>query len=648
MRKHLEARNVQSHREVRGRQQTRAALYARCAGLYEEPRWARAELEQRVADRTAELARTNASLWAEIAERRQEAATLRAELALAFADRAAIAIENAGLFGQIHRRSRELEALVALSSALRQVQTSENMLALLVEKAMEVVEGDAGALFLLEGSALRLAAGRGLGETVLGRQHPTGDCAHLRVARTGEPLFIPQIGRDDALCPFEMCRGLTQGMASAALLPLKTAHASIGLLHIAYRSRRDFSADDRRLHVTVTEIAANALYRASVMETLEQRVADRTRELAALYDVTAVSSRAQDLRTTLEQSLSRVLQAMQSSSGAIHLLGEADGIPHLAVQHGSQLPAVAPASLRTFLPQVMDWVIEHGEPFVIPRLVTDPEPSRGSPATVPSACAGVPMRAGGRTLGVLSVVRDAERQFNVEEVALLATIADQVAVSVENARLHKQAEQAAVMEERSRLARELHDSVTQTLYSTALLADVAVDCSAAEEWERVKHYLSRIGDNIRQALKEMRLLLFELQPPASQPGGLVQALSQRLSSVEGRAGVQVRLLADEWAGLPAPVEENLYRIAQEALNNALKHAGATLVTVMVHADLDGAQLEVIDNGKGFDVACAASKGGLGLLSMRQRAEKLGGRLAIFSTLGEGTRVGVSLTTADYG
>ena len=237
-----------------------------------------------------------------------------------------------------------------------------------------------------------------------------------------------------------------------------------------------------------------------------------------------------------------------------------------------------------------------------------------SPPTAPCAYAGVPMRVGGQTLGTPSVLRDTKRQFNVEEVALLATIADQVAVSVENARLHKQAERAAVMEERARLARELHDSVTQSLYSVTLLVDATRDFAESGEWDRAKHYMSRISENTRQALKEMRLLIYELRPPLIERDGLVEALSQRLNAVEGRAGVEVRLLAQERNNLPVSVEEDLYLIAQEALNNALKHASATEVMVQLRASADGVSLEVVDNGKGFNVDSVRRKGGMGLLA----------------------------------
>jgi signal transduction histidine kinase len=124
--------------------------------------------------------------------------------------------------------------------------------------------------------------------------------------------------------------------------------------------------------------------------------------------------------------------------------------------------------------------------------------------------------------------------------------------------------------------------------------------------------------------------------------GLVGALRQRLDAVERRTGVQAQLQAEAMLELPRQVEEALYHIAQEALNNALKHATATVVTVSIGADNGRIELEVADNGSGFDPQAAEGKGGLGLTSMRERVEKMGGVLTILSTPGEGTKVKVSL------
>jgi signal transduction histidine kinase len=288
------------------------------------------------------------------------------------------------------------------------------------------------------------------------------------------------------------------------------------------------------------------------------------------------------------------------------------------------------------------WVIEHGEPLVVPNIATGLRPLLAVPAAGSQAYVGTPIRAKGRVLGVLSVVGETGRQFKAEEVTLLASIADEVGVAVENARLYQQAEQLAVMRERERLARELHDSVTQSLYSLTLLAEAGQRLAKAGDLERAKGYLIRLGEIAQQALKEMRLLVYQLRPLALQREGLVGALQQRLDAVEGRVGVEARLLTEGLVELPAPVEEGLYRIAQEALNNALKHAAATSVTVSICAKGERVELEVMDNGQGFDPDTVSDRGGMGLTSIRERAEKLGGSLTVLSAPGEGTRVKVSV------
>ena len=200
----------------------------------------------------------------------------------------------------------------------------------------------------------------------------------------------------------------------------------------------------------------------------------------------------------------------------------------------------------------------------------------------------------------------------------------------------------AVLEERNRLARELHDSVTQSLYSLTLFAEAGSRLAESGNWEQVKDYLDQLGETAQQALKEMRLLVHQLRPMVLQQEGLVGALQQRLEAVEKRAGVDARLLVDLTIDLPITLEEELYRISQEALNNVLKHAGATSVTVRIDTDGGRVDLEVEDNGRGFDPKDVRETGGMGLSSMRERVEALGGSLTIFSVAGQGTKVKVSV------
>jgi len=149
-------------------------------------------------------------------------------------------------------------------------------------------------------------------------------------------------------------------------------------------------------------------------------------------------------------------------------------------------------------------------------------------------------------------------------------------------------------------------------------------------------------------LWEMRLLIFELHPPDLSRLGLEAALQARLSTVEHRAGLSTEFRCADIGRLPASVEHGLYRVVQEALNNAIRHSGATRVSVRLERDDSGVGLEFADNGVGFDQEEVRLKGGLGLVGMRERAATLGGRIEIDSRPGEGTRIAlvVPLPTTD--
>jgi len=242
--------------------------------------------------------------------------------------------------------------------------------------------------------------------------------------------------------------------------------------------------------------------------------------------------------------------------------------------------------------------------------------------------------------------RELERQV-AQRTAELRQEMDQ-RMQAEKALRQSEAEKA-VADERNRLARDLHDSVTQSLYSLTLLTEAGQRLAKAGDLERVQGYQARIGEIGQQVLNEMRLLVHELRPLALESEGLVGALRQRLDAVEQRVGIEAHLVLVGEAGttkLPPTVEEELFRIAQEALNNALKHAVPTSVEVRIRVEGDDTarcvELEVRDNGQGFDLDVVSDKGGMGLMSMRERAEKLGGTLTILSTPGEGTRVKASM------
>jgi signal transduction histidine kinase len=371
---------------------------------------------------------------------------------------------------------------------------------------------------------------------------------------------------------------------------------------------------------------------------LEQQAEDRARELATLYEIMEVTSESLDMQTTLERSLERVLKATRCNVGAIQLLDETRAILNLAVQRGIPPTLLTSINNMTTSRGAVGRIVRDGQPLLTNDIVAELMMLGVPPVDdFPRSYVGVPVRARGQILGVLSVVGDQGRHFDRKEADMLASIADQVGIAVENTRLRQQARRVAVMEERARLARELHDSVTQSLYSATLFAEAARELATAGESEKVANYLSQLGQITQQSLKEMRLLVYELRPPALQSEGLLGALQQRMDAVEARSGVEARLMVEDLIELPANVEEGFYGIAQEALNNTLKHAAATSVKVRLGLQDRWIQLEIEDNGLGFNPDTTDS-GGLGLTSMRERAGKVGGILTILSSPGEGTKI----------
>jgi len=204
-----------------------------------------------------------------------------------------------------------------------------------------------------------------------------------------------------------------------------------------------------------------------------------------------------------------------------------------------------------------------------------------------------------------------------------------------------QAEELATAKERNRLARELHDSVAQTLYGLTLQAEAASRQLKVRQTEEVAGYLREIRESAQQTLQETRLLIFELRPPILEEEGLASALRARLESVENRSGLKTQINLQELGRLPSGIESGLYGISNEVLNNILKHAHASQIKVSLKNKAGKINLEISDNGIGFDLDSAEGHGGLGLKGMRERAEQINGDLQISSGK-NGTRVSVEV------
>ena len=244
----------------------------------------------------------------------------------------------------------------------------------------------------------------------------------------------------------------------------------------------------------------------------------------------------------------------------------------------------------------------------------------------------------GRVLGCMFLGRKDKPVYGSDEFARITAVCDHIANLIDNDRRRKL---AIALSERQRILRDLHDSVSQKLYGLVTLTEVAQAALETGNFIDPAQVLSRIGENARQAVKEMRLFLYQIQPVDLEKEGLISALHHRLAAVEGRADIKARLLADENIELSKEKEISLFFIAQEALNNILRHARAKTVTVKLKQGRKNVTLEIVDDGCGFDPK-KMDRAGLGLENMKERTMKVNGKLKITSAPGAGTKIVVSV------
>ena len=253
----------------------------------------------------------------------------------------------------------------------------------------------------------------------------------------------------------------------------------------------------------------------------------------------------------------------------------------------------------------------------------------------------IPLFAEGTSIGVIDVINK-PGGFSKDDMRIMGLFADQAAIAIENARLHQQAEQLAVVKERERIARDLHDSVTQTLYSLSLYVDATQKALQGRKTDKAQKHVHELRKLAREAMLDMRLLIFELHPPILQKEGLAVALKTRLESVEARSGIHTGYHVMTERRLPLAIETELYRIAQEALTNVVRHSQADSVNVTLYYGKDRFKMKVQDNGIGFDPEKADEGGGMGLRGIKERVQRMNGKLHVESTPQKGTIIVVTV------
>jgi nitrate/nitrite-specific signal transduction histidine kinase len=380
----------------------------------------------------------------------------------------------------------------------------------------------------------------------------------------------------------------------------------------------------------------------------ERRMSDNSRQRARdemfilLHSISSLAFRTLSLDDFLTESSSQIMYSFQSQASLIILLeedGSQSGTPgyYLAAHQGIPSNKLDHLSSSPGVDRIMAQILESRESFFIQDVSTDPRLPPAMQLSGNKCLLMLPLITGEQILGVLGLIRKSGLPYGQDEITRLTIVAEELASCI---RSDRQRQMAIALEERQRLVHDLHDSITQKLYGLFLLTEAAQ--ARLEGGSPVQPTeLAKIGENARQALKEMRLFLFQMKPVDLEHTGLVAALHERLAAVEGRADIKARLLADEKIDLSLEKETMLYYIAQEALNNIMKHADARSVTVYLKKRRTSVALEVVDDGHGFDPELIG-KGGMGLKIMQERVAKLDGKLKIASVPGRGTTITVTI------
>jgi signal transduction histidine kinase len=557
------------------------------------------------------------------------------------------------------RQNRYLAALHETSKELVQRMTMRDVVDDIVRRARRLVDANHAFVSLRGSDGVTLettiavgmfAPGSGTSKASLRRR----DALASSVIGTGEPLII---GGNSG--PGVMLTSLDDPMRAVVVMPLQRDGRAIGALGLAHDDpERAFDPDQIQAIERFAALAGVALDNAILYEAsraneveLESRVAERTREITAILNIANTLSTTFDLNQLLSRLLLEIKELITCTSGAVMISHD---IEHLrtVVRHGPLISSTVgeqPWPLRGVLAEVF-----YGQkPLMIPDLRDPSDPRAAAFNNYINEQSGssvngrimtvlcVPILAHDQAVGVIVLHNERTTAYTSTQIDLALTIARQAGLAIENARMHTQTVQAAAAAERSRLARDLHDSVSQAIFGISLGAK-SMERLAAEDPARVLEPLPYVVNLANAALTEMRALIFELRPESLEQEGLLSALQKQSAAMAARHNL--RVVEDFGAHEPQAslkVKEAFYRIAMEALHNVIKYARAQSVQLTLQERDDALELVIRDDGVGFNPQLVPP-GHFGLKSMRERVSQLGGSIDIESAPGYGTRISVRI------
>jgi len=460
----------------------------------------------------------------------------------------------------------------------------------------------------------------------IGKQGITG-----MVAASGKPYLAPDVSQDTT---YVWMQG--SETKSELAVPILFKNQVIGVLDVQSQELNAFDPIDQELMISLANQAGVAIENARLFS-IEQRRVDQFRAISEVGRHIASLLSLDELLSQLAKSIQRTFNYYLVEIGLI----EGDEVVFHTRAGREEEIQLKPFRFKVGQEGITGWVAATGKSYLAADVSQDPKFVRVTHHETRSELA-VPILFKGAIIGVLNIQSELLNAFDESDIELMDVLANQAGIAIQNARLYEQARHVAVLEERQRMARELHDSVTQSLYGISLYAQAASGQLKMGNEAKVADQLIEIQDTAQEALAEMRLLIYELRPPLLEQEGLISALKTRLYSVEQRAGLETSIKDSLSNRLPLFIEESLYRIAQEALNNIIKHAQAKSIQLLFSQDENKLVMEIIDDGVGFNPSTATRAGRIGLSVMQERAASIGGRLEIQSQIGNGTCIHIEV------
>lgn len=538
------------------------------------------------------------------------------------------------------------------------------LLQTIIAWAVELLRADAGEIFLWNEEKGHLIQSVGFGhlEKYIGSVLKPGEGVVGQVFQSGKPMVVP----DYTAWPGRLDIFDLQEPASEITVPMKWQDRTIGVLGLTLNPKyRTCSEDDIHPATLFANLAALAILNHRLCDTLQ----DKALKLKVILDrevavrTEQLAHRALQLETSVRVSrqITSILDTETLASSVVHLISESFDYPYVfiylrdeksdtlmlrasTVEIGEQF-----RKLKINADSLNGKVASTNQALLIrdvdyyPYYLTDNERMADTKSELI-----IPLRMGSRVLGTLDVISRRADDFGNEDLRLIQSLGDQIAIAVENARLYDQSRQLAALEERSYLARELHDSITQLLFSITLTSETTRMLLKSNE-PQVISQLERLQVLSHQAMNEMRALIHQLRPMPEEQKNLVGHIRDLVAERSKRDGIEIELNIDGEKKLPSRYELGLYRIVQEALNNIIKHAQTNSAQVLLVFQDDRVDLVVRDHGVGFNPSqLDHGAPSLGLTSMRERVELLGGEFSIESAPGKGTRIQARVAIVDEG